>query len=227
MYFTSVSLAADQLTERLRHTYVASVIAQDAAFFEHVGPGEISTRATKDISAIHAAFGKKLGYLIWSLSTIVTVSRADDFPRCTLKPVVMALVSGFANSPQLAGVLFSLITLVIVALIFFGWASNVVGGPADNLEGQTSSLVEQIFASIRVVQSFNMGPSLIARLDNDLFKRLRKLGAKRSVVRSSEQASMYFANFLLNSLAFWYGGIQVRRGLATGNFVTVSSNAQC
>lgn len=133
-----------------------------------------------------------------------------------------ALTSSFAHSPKLAGVLFSIVPLIIATFTFLGWANKVIGGPADSLEGQTSSLVEQVFASIRVVQSFNMGPSLIARLDNDLFKRLRKLGAKRSVVRALEQSSIYFANFLVYSLACWYGGIQVRRGLATGNFVTVS-----
>lgn len=69
-----VSLASGKLAERLRHTYVASVVVQDAAFFDNVGPGEISMRATKDISAIHTALGKKLGYLIWSLSTVVAVS---------------------------------------------------------------------------------------------------------------------------------------------------------
>jgi ATP-binding cassette subfamily B (MDR/TAP) protein 1 len=199
------------------------VVVQDAAFFDKVGPGEISMRATKDISAIHTALGKKLGYLIWSLSTVVAVSDVlNPLQRKTEIDPLQALTSSFAHSPRLAGVLFSIVPLIIATFTFLGWANKVIGGPVDSLEGQTSSLVEQVFASIRVVQSFNMGPSLIARLDNDLFKRLRKLGAKRSVVRALEQSSIYFANFLVYSLAFWYGGIQVRRGLATGNFVTVS-----
>lgn len=49
-------------------------MVQDAAFFEKTGPGEISTRASKDIAAIRTAFGEKLGYLIWSLATIIAVS---------------------------------------------------------------------------------------------------------------------------------------------------------
>ena len=69
-----VSAASHALTERLRHAYVASVIVQDAAFFEKIGPGEISTRVSKDITAIRIAFGEKLGYLIWSLSTVIAVS---------------------------------------------------------------------------------------------------------------------------------------------------------
>jgi ATP-binding cassette subfamily B (MDR/TAP) protein 1 len=105
---------------------------------------------------------------------------------------------------------------------FLGWANNVIGRPANKFEGQTSSLVEQILSSIRVVQSSNMGPSLIKRLDTDLFKRLQKLGSKRSIIRSLQQSSIYFALFLTYSLAFWYGGIEVKGGLATGHVVTVT-----
>lgn len=133
---------------------------------------------------------------------------------------LQAIVSSFINSSRLAGVLFSLVPFVIIVFGILGWANNVIGGPANNLEGQTSSLVEQILSSIRVVQSLNMGPSLIKRLDTDLFKRLQKLGAKRSIIRSLQQSSIYFALFLTYSLAFWYGGIEVRGGLATGHVVT-------
>ncbi|KAJ9101252.1 hypothetical protein QFC21_003471 [Naganishia friedmannii] len=198
-----VSSASYHLTERLRHTYVASVMVQDAAFFEKVGPGEISTRASKDITAIRTAFGEKLGYLIWSTATIIA-----------------AISSSFANSPRLAGVLFCMIPFVVIIFVFLGWANEVVSAPANSLEGQTSSLAEQILSSVRIVQSFNMGEGLIKRFDGDLLKRLQKLGAKRSVIRSLEQSSVYFALFLLYSLAFWFGGIEVRGGLATGHVLT-------
>ncbi|GHJ89384.1 hypothetical protein NliqN6_5786 [Naganishia liquefaciens] len=201
------STASHNLTQRLRHQYVASVMVQDAAFFEKTGPGEISTRASKDVTAIRTAFGEKLGYLIWSLSTIIA-----------------AITSSFANSPKLAGVLFAVIPFVVLIFGFFGWLNDIVGGPANNLEGQTSSLVEQILSSVRIVQSFNMGGSLIKRFDGDLLKRLQKLGAKRSIIRSLEQSSVYFALFLTYSLAFWFGGIQVRGGLETGHVLTAFFN---
>ena len=118
--------------------------------------------------------------------------------------------------------LFAVIPFVVLIFGFLGWANDIVGGPANNLEGQTSSLVEQILSSVRIVQSFNMGGSLIKRFDGDLLKRLQKLGAKRSVIRSLEQSSVYFALFLTYSLAFWFGGIQVRGGLETGHVLTVS-----
>jgi ATP-binding cassette subfamily B (MDR/TAP) protein 1 len=53
--------------------YFASVLVQDAAFFDNVGPGEISTRASKDIEAIRIAFGEKLGFVVWTFSTVAVV----------------------------------------------------------------------------------------------------------------------------------------------------------
>lgn len=58
----------------MRHAYFASILVQDAAFFDNIGPGEISMRASKDVEAIRTAFGEKLGHLLWTLSTIVAVS---------------------------------------------------------------------------------------------------------------------------------------------------------
>jgi ABC-type multidrug transport system fused ATPase/permease subunit len=62
------------------------------------------------------------------------------------------------------------------------------------------------------------------RLDSHMLKRLQRLGAHRSIIRSLQQSSVYFALFLTYSLSFWYGGIQVRKGLATGHVLTVFFN---
>ena len=70
---STVRAASQTLSERLRHVYFASVLVQDAAFFDNVGPGEISTRASKDIEAIRIAFGEKLGFVVWTFSTVAVV----------------------------------------------------------------------------------------------------------------------------------------------------------
>jgi ATP-binding cassette subfamily B (MDR/TAP) protein 1 len=73
------------LSERLRHTYLSSILVQDAAFFDKIGSGEISIRASKDIETIRTAFGEKLGYLVWTLSTIITVSVQSS--HCTIADI--------------------------------------------------------------------------------------------------------------------------------------------
>ena len=63
---------------------------------------------------------------------------------------------------------------------------------------------------------------MIQRFGDELLPQLRKVGTKRSVIRSLEQSSVFFAFFATYSLACWWGGIQVQRGLKTGQVMTVS-----
>ena len=58
----------------LREQYLSSIVVQDQAFFDRIGPGEIVTRASKDIDSVRTGLGERLGYLIWSFSSIVAVS---------------------------------------------------------------------------------------------------------------------------------------------------------
>jgi hypothetical protein len=54
----------------LREQYLSSIVVQDQAFFDRIGPGEIVTRASKDIDSVRTGLGERLGYLIWSFSSI-------------------------------------------------------------------------------------------------------------------------------------------------------------
>jgi hypothetical protein len=51
---------------------MAAIFVQDQAFVDRMGPGEIIARANKDIDSIRTGLGERLGYLIWSISTIIS-----------------------------------------------------------------------------------------------------------------------------------------------------------
>jgi hypothetical protein len=63
----------------LREQYLSAIVVQDQAFFDRIGPGEIVTRASKDIDSVRTGLGERLGYLIWSFSSIVAVSLPSLF----------------------------------------------------------------------------------------------------------------------------------------------------
>lgn len=48
-------------------------MVQDPAFFDRVGPGEVSNRANQDMTTIRSSFGEKLAYLVWSMVTVFAV----------------------------------------------------------------------------------------------------------------------------------------------------------
>jgi ATP-binding cassette subfamily B (MDR/TAP) protein 1 len=62
------------MSNRLREQYLAAILVQDQAFFDRIGPGEIVTRASKDVDSVRVGLGERLGYLIWSTSTMIAVS---------------------------------------------------------------------------------------------------------------------------------------------------------
>lgn len=69
----SVTIAATKMSNLLREQYLSAIVVQDQAFFDRIGPGEIVTRASKDIDSVRTGLGERLGYLIWSLSSVIAV----------------------------------------------------------------------------------------------------------------------------------------------------------
>ncbi len=171
LFLACFTTASHDLTQRLRHTYVASVLAQDASHFDLHGAGEIANRASKDIAVIRAGFGEKLAYASWSGATLV-----------------VSAIIGFIKAPRIAGVLFALLPLTMIIFSVLGKATEIVGAPALRIEGRSSTFLEQVLGSVRVVQSFGMESQLLKRFDKAMLKPLEKLGMRKSAIRASKPA---------------------------------------
>ncbi|GAC95710.1 multidrug resistance protein 1, 2, 3 [Pseudozyma hubeiensis SY62] len=208
LFLACFSTASHDLTQRLRHTYVASVLAQDASHFDLHGAGEIANRASKDISVIRAGFGEKLGYFCWSGATLL-----------------VAVIIGFIKSPRVAGVLFALLPLTMIIFAILGKATEAVGAPALRLEARASTFLEQVLGSVRVVQSFGMDAQLQRHFDKLMLKPLEKLGMRKSAIRGLETSAVYFMLNLTYSLAFWWGAINIAEGkVLVGDVLTTFWN---
>lgn len=195
LFLSCFSTASHDLTQRMRHTYIASVLAQDASHFDLHGAGEIANRASKDISVIRAGFGEKLAYFSWSGSTLL-----------------VSVIIGFTKAPRIAGVLFALLPLTMIIFSVLGKATEVVGAPALRIEARSSTFLEQVLGSVRVVQSFGMESQLLKRFDMVMLKPLEKLGMRKSAIRGLETSAVYTMLNLTYSLAFWWGSINIVEG---------------
>ena len=89
-----------------------------------------------------------------------------------------------------------------------------------------SSLISQIFSSIRIVQTFTMEGPIMSALEAGFLCRLETLGKTRAVARAVEQAGVFFAVFVTHSLAFWIIGIEVVKGADLGYAMTVSRRGE-
>lgn len=202
------SIAASTLTRRMRHAYVASVLSQDASYFDEHGAGEVATHAGKEVNAIRTSLGEKLGMTIWTLTILIC-----------------SLIVGFSIAARVTGFLFSVVPLVIAMFALLGWASEAVGGPALRLEGRASTFLEEIMGSMRIVQSFGMAKALLAKYDSELLGKVEHLSRRKAIIRGAEAGAVYFALFVTYSASFWFIGHELVRGkIDLGNGLTAFWN---
>ncbi|KAI9632019.1 P-loop containing nucleoside triphosphate hydrolase protein [Dioszegia hungarica] len=206
-FMACFSMAGAKLSNLLREKYLAAIVIQDQAFFDRIGPGEIVSRASKDINMIRTGLGERLGYLLWSMSIIIA-----------------SLISAFIAAARVAGVLLALVPFTVIIFTGLGWWTERASRTVDILDGRASSLIEQILSSVRISQSFNMGDRLLLKLENDMLGPLRRMSRKKSAVKAIEFAAAFGAGFLVYCLSFWYGGIAVQDGYPIGNVLTVFYN---
>lgn len=205
-----VSTASDALTLSLRRTYITSILAQDPSFFDTHGPGEVASRAGKDISTIRSAFGEKMGYVFWSAGTLLA-----------------SIIPSFILAARLSGILIGIIPFTLLIILISSYLIHTSSTPISALEGRSSSLIEQILSSIRIAQTFSMEPHLVSKLDSRFLSKLERLGKPRALARAFEQAGVYFSLFLTFSLGFWASGIEVVGGVEVGYAMTVSMRNNC
>jgi hypothetical protein len=67
-----------------------------------------------------------------------------------------------------------------------------------------------------------MTSRLIQYFDDHLLAGAQKVEDKRSILRSLKHATLMFTVLCTYALAFWFGGIEVDRGLDVGKVMTVS-----
>ncbi|KAJ9092545.1 hypothetical protein QFC21_006776 [Naganishia friedmannii] len=65
-----------------------------------------------------------------------------------------------------------------------------------------------------------MASRLVRYFDNHLLAGTQKVEDKRSILRSLKHATLMFTVLCTYALAFWFGGIEVRRGLHVGKVMT-------
>lgn len=201
-------MASSDLTSRLRHCYIASVVSQDASYFDMHGAGEVATHAGKEIHVIRRGLGEKLGFTIWTLTILLS-----------------SIIIGFSVAARVTGFLFSIVPIVLAVFALLAMATEKVSAPALRLEGRASSFVEEIFGSMRIVQSFGMSGELLEKYNKDLLHRSERYENQKAMIRGLEAGTVYFALFIVYSAAFWFIGVHTADGsLDLGNGLTAFWN---
>ncbi|KAM0721931.1 hypothetical protein Q7P37_002856 [Cladosporium fusiforme] len=185
------NLSGERLAQRLREKYFGSILRQDAAFFDTLPAGEVSSRITGEIGTVQQGTNEKVGIVINSVSFFIA-----------------AYVVAFIMEPKLAGMLVSLTPAYLIMALGGGYFVQKYFGQSMESTGKASSVALEAFSNTTIVHAFSAN----ARLEESFVDRLSpslKAGVLKSIAMAVQAGLLYFIAFSANALAFWQGSRQI------------------
>lgn len=202
IYTVCFSLFSRRLEARLRDTYLAALLRQDAAFFDTRQAGELTTRLNADVQAVQSGTSEKVGICIACTSFFLT-----------------SYIVAFVKVWKLAAMLLSLIpAFLLSAGIGSHFTQRFTTRMSTAIEG-ASSIASESLSHIAVVQAFGAGP----RLEKKFAEKMavaEKSGIKKAFVAAIQAGMLYFIAYSANGLAFWQGSKIIVESLSSPDSTT-------
>ncbi|KAH8700907.1 putative ABC multidrug transporter [Talaromyces proteolyticus] len=199
IYTLCWNLSSERLAQRLREKYFSAILRQDAAFFDNMPAGDVSSRITGDISVVQQGANEKVGIVINSVSFFIA-----------------AYVVAFIKDPKLAGMLVSLTPAYLIMALGGGYFVQKYFGRSLESIGKASSVALEAFSNIALVHSLSANARLEEKFVEVLTPAL-SAGVWKSVVMAIQAGLLYFIAFSANGLAFWQGSRQIASAVESAN----------
>jgi ATP-binding cassette, subfamily B, multidrug efflux pump len=186
----------------LRAALLAHLQKLGPSFYRHMSTGEIMSRVTNDLAQVRLLLG---------------------FGVLNVINTLLALVSAFAVTMSMSVklTLASLVTFPILLLVTRQFSRQLYTRQRDyqSALGQMSEVVQTSIAGVRVVRSFSLEKSELARFEKTNEHYLDKtLGLAR--IRGGMGPIMQAITAIGVLVVFWYGGhLMLKKELTPGEFV--------
>ncbi|KAG6039455.1 hypothetical protein E4U41_002540 [Claviceps citrina] len=185
------SLGGARLAQRLREQYLQKLLHQDAAFFDKMPSGEVSSRLNGDISAVRAGISEKVGILLSSISFFVT-----------------SYAVAFVKNAELAGILTVLIPAYFTMSLAGAWLIEKYSSRMSDRFAAAASIASEALSNISVVHAFNANGRLESKFNAHL-RAARTEGLRKAVANGVQAGLMYFIAYAANGLSFWLGSRRI------------------
>ncbi|KAK6835350.1 hypothetical protein RU639_002252 [Aspergillus parasiticus] len=209
VYVTTVGFyyTGERITRTLRRTYLREIIAQNMAFFDTLGAGELTTRITSDITQIQEAITGNLSVSLTAAATFIS-----------------AYVIAFVEYWKLALILTSTVIVLTVTgtvgvALPVKWTKQ-----SQALESTGATVAEEAISSIGHVTAFGIQEKLVERYDDHL-KPAERPGLKAGAVTALMIGMVNAVPYLSYGLSFWEGSRLLVRGELSISGVTTSTLA--
>lgn len=185
------SYSGARLAQRLRESYLHTLLRQEPSYFDNLPPGEVASRLDSDIQTIRSGTAEKVGICLSSFSFFVT-----------------AYIVAFIKNWELAAMLISLIPAYLLMSFIGGHYIEKYTGLMSDHAATAASIASESLSNLVVVQAF--GANL--RLEEKFSKALaasRHEGIKKATAIGVQSGILYFVAYAANGLAFWQGSHQI------------------
>ncbi|KDN46982.1 P-loop containing nucleoside triphosphate hydrolase protein [Tilletiaria anomala UBC 951] len=194
IYQASWVYTGEEVTRRIRIAYLRSVLRQNIAYFDELGPGEVTTRIQSDIQLIQEGISDKIPMSVMYISTFVA-----------------GFVVAYVRNARLAGV----ITVIVPLIIVTGAVMNVFITRWQQAElehiSRAATLAEEVLSTVRTAKAFGVEQRLV-----DLYDRSNagatRLGVKKAIGQGIGLGMFFFVIYSAYALAFFYGSELIAKG---------------
>jgi ATP-binding cassette subfamily B (MDR/TAP) protein 1 len=189
--------AGDRIARALRTAYLSAILRQNMAFFDTLGPGEITSRIMSDMGTVQEAVTSKLAVMLTALATFCA-----------------AFVVAFIMYWKTALIISPFFVVMIVTESLGGAYMIKHHKRAMELYTQAAGVAEEAVGAIKHVTAFGI-QSLLSTRYLDILSQAGRADRKAENMVAVMIAWMNAMPNLIYALAFWAGSIYLVRGEMT------------
>jgi ATP-binding cassette subfamily B (MDR/TAP) protein 1 len=187
----------DRIAQRIREEYLAAMLRQNIAFFDNIGPGEVTTRITENTMLIQDGISEKAQLTLYAFASFIS-----------------AFVVGFVRFWKLSLILMSSVFLIVLAMACAPLAITRWTARAQEANVRGSSVAEEVLSSIRNATAFGTQEKLARKYDSHL-AHAEKWGRKWQALLGVMISTITTIAFLSYALSFWQGARYITWGEGT------------
>ncbi|KWU43090.1 P-loop containing nucleoside triphosphate hydrolase protein [Rhodotorula sp. JG-1b] len=204
IYMFTWIYTGETTTRRVRENYLQAILRQNIAFFDRLGPGEVTTRIETDTHLIQEGISDKIAISVFFIAIFIS-------------GFVIAIIRNW----RLALVCSTIIPCIAVA---GGVMNSFISKYKQQQLEETANgatLAEEVIASVRSAHAFG-NQKRLADMYNEANERTLKIGLKSARFNGLGLGVFFFIIYGAYGLAFYYGTTLLLQGrITSGEIVNV------
>ncbi|CAG8709577.1 14679_t:CDS:2, partial [Racocetra persica] len=204
IYMATWVYTGERQARKIRENYLRAVLRQNIAYFDGIGPGEITTRISSDTHLIQDGISEKASVAFQYIAQFIS-----------------AFIIAFTTNWKMTLVICCVIPIIGISSVTINKFNTLFTRRSSDFYSLAGSIAEESISAIRTTVSFGAQKKLSALYDAYLV-HARREGIKKSITNSSGVGALFFFVYCTYALGFWYGStLLISHEVSPGQVVNV------